>query len=173
MAPHHLKRDSPNWSWSWLPWRWVSPCHSLCLKALPCIQTFFQDQQVATISFDRQQRQPIITLQRPSYKSLLFLSYCHHSFSTCQWLWSPRYIKQTEEVALPVVFFYSDLLSLTWSRLIEIHRIVTFKWVKGHQDSLMSYENLPRVARLNIDADFLATRYRLRGKLKTSRYIDH
>jgi hypothetical protein len=65
--------------------------------------------------------------------------------------------------------FDSDLLSLIRLLLIEIRRIVTFKWVKGHQDSLMSFENLPRSARLNIDADFLATRYRLRGKLKSSR----
>ena len=59
--------------------------------------------------------------------------------------------------------FDSDLLSMIRSLLIEIRRVVTFKWVKGHQDSLVSYEKLPRAARLNIDADFLATRYRLRG----------
>ncbi len=69
--------------------------------------------------------------------------------------------------------FDSDLLSMIRSLLIEIRRVVTFKWVKGHQDSLVSYEKLPRAARLNIDADFLATRYRLRGKSKSTRHIDH
>lgn len=47
------------------------------------------------------------------------------------------------------------------------------QWVKGHQDSIKSYSALPRVAQMNIDADFLATRYRLRGKLQSSENIDH
>jgi hypothetical protein len=59
------------------------------------------------------------------------------------------------------------------SLLIEIRRVVAFRWVKGHQDSLNSYDQLPREARLNIDADYLATRYRLRGKLKSTPKVDH
>jgi hypothetical protein len=67
----------------------------------------------------------------------------------------------------------SDLLSMIRSLLIEIRRHVSFKWVKGHQDSLRSYDTLPRIARLNIDADFLATRYRQRGRLKSSCHVEH
>ncbi|KAI2505996.1 hypothetical protein MHU86_8407 [Fragilaria crotonensis] len=59
------------------------------------------------------------------------------------------------------------------SLLIEIRRIVVFRWVRGHQDSIKSYEQLPRVARLNIDADYLAARYRLRGKLQSMSTVDH
>ena len=38
---------------------------------------------------------------------------------------------------------------------------------------MAAYDTLPRDARLNIDADFLATRYRLHGKAKSSCHIDH
>ncbi|KAI2512859.1 hypothetical protein MHU86_1405 [Fragilaria crotonensis] len=69
--------------------------------------------------------------------------------------------------------FDSDLLSMIRSLLIEIRRIVVFRWVRGHQDSIKSYEHLSREARLNIDADYLATRYRLRGKLKSTSTVDH
>ena len=67
----------------------------------------------------------------------------------------------------------SDLLSLIRSLLIEIRRVVTFNWVKGHQYSIKSYEQLPRAARLNLDADFLATRYRLRDKMRSMQLVDH
>lgn len=67
----------------------------------------------------------------------------------------------------------SDLLLLIRSLLIEIRRIVAFKWVKGHQDAIKSYDSLPRSVKLNIDADFIATRYRERGKLKSTPKVDH
>ena len=67
----------------------------------------------------------------------------------------------------------SDLLSLIRGLLKEIRRIVTFNWVKGHQDSIKAYAQLPRPAQLNIDSDFLATRYRLRGRLKSTPQVDH
>jgi hypothetical protein len=46
-------------------------------------------------------------------------------------------------------------------------------FIQGHQDSLRSYTHLPRAVQMNIDADFLATRYRLRGKLRSTPHIDH
>ncbi|KAI2502522.1 hypothetical protein MHU86_11954 [Fragilaria crotonensis] len=54
----------------------------------------------------------------------------------------------------------ADLISLISTLIIEIRRPLRLEWVKGHQDSLQSYEKLPLKASLNIDADFLATRYR-------------
>jgi hypothetical protein len=66
-----------------------------------------------------------------------------------------------------------DLISLISTLIREIRRPLRFEWVKGHQDSLKSYEKLPLKARLNIDADFLATRYRTRGRLKSSSSVDH
>lgn len=67
----------------------------------------------------------------------------------------------------------SDLLMLIQSLLMEIRRKVSFKWTKGHQDATTAYKSLPRDAQMNIDADFLATRYRQWGNLKSSRHIDH
>ena len=67
----------------------------------------------------------------------------------------------------------ADLLSLISALLVELRRPFKSVWVKGHQDSLKSYAELPLAARLNIDADFLATRYRLRGRLRPSRQVDH
>jgi hypothetical protein len=67
----------------------------------------------------------------------------------------------------------ADLLSLIASLMRELRRPFTPEWVKGHQDTLESYANLPFKARLNIDADFLATRYRQRGRLKSSIHTDH
>ena len=67
----------------------------------------------------------------------------------------------------------ADLISLARTLLSEIRRPFTPVWIKGHQDSLQSYEQLPFQARLNIDADFLATRYRKRGRLRSSKYSDH
>ena len=37
----------------------------------------------------------------------------------------------------------------------------------------MSYDKLPLAARLNIDADFLATRYRQHGRLRSCSSLDH
>jgi len=47
-------------------------------------------------------------------------------------------------------------------------------WVKGHQDNDRPYENLPREARLNIDADDLATKqYQAPRRQQPMRTIDH
>jgi hypothetical protein len=37
----------------------------------------------------------------------------------------------------------------------------------------MAYDKLPVSARLNIDADFLATRYRQHGRLRATQLVDH
>ena len=66
-----------------------------------------------------------------------------------------------------------DLLSLIATLLTELRRPFKPEWVRGHQDSLQSYERLPFKARLNIDADFLATRYRKRGRYRSSPRVDH
>jgi hypothetical protein len=66
-----------------------------------------------------------------------------------------------------------DLLSLISILLTELRRPFKPEWVRGHQDSLQSYESLPFKARLNIDADFLATRYRKRGRLRSSPLLYH
>jgi hypothetical protein len=47
------------------------------------------------------------------------------------------------------------------------------KWVKGHQDRLVSLSKLTREAQLNQIADELATRYRIQGRLTPSRTMDH
>ncbi|KAI2494170.1 hypothetical protein MHU86_20364 [Fragilaria crotonensis] len=65
------------------------------------------------------------------------------------------------------------LFPLISTLIREIRRPLRLEWVKGHQDSLQSYEKLPLKAHLNIDADFLATRYRNRGRLKSSSSVDH
>ncbi|KAI2494260.1 hypothetical protein MHU86_20278 [Fragilaria crotonensis] len=44
---------------------------------------------------------------------------------------------------------------------------------KGHQDDNRSYDRLPRSARMNIDADFLATRYRNQGRFQSTPSVDH
>ncbi|KAI2501729.1 hypothetical protein MHU86_12735 [Fragilaria crotonensis] len=67
----------------------------------------------------------------------------------------------------------ADLISLISQLLRELRRPFRPDWVKGHQDTLQSYDALPWKARLNIDADFLATRYRLRGRLRSSSVVDH
>ena len=66
-----------------------------------------------------------------------------------------------------------DLLSLISILLTELRRPFKPEWVRGHQDSLQSNERLPFKARLNIDADFLATRYRKHGRLRSSPRVDH
>ncbi|KAI2510061.1 hypothetical protein MHU86_4355 [Fragilaria crotonensis] len=67
----------------------------------------------------------------------------------------------------------ADLLSIIASLLQELRCKVAYAWIKGHQDRLNSYDSLPFLVRLNVSADFLATRYRLRGKLKSSQRVDH
>ena len=66
-----------------------------------------------------------------------------------------------------------DLLTIIAKCLKELCSPFKAKWIKAHQDRVASYDQLPLAARLNIDADFLATRYRFHGKLKTSSKVDH
>jgi ribonuclease HI len=54
--------------------------------------------------------------------------------------------------------FDADLISLIASFRRELRCRFQPVWVKGHQDSLQSYNHLPISARLNVDADYLATR---------------
>jgi hypothetical protein len=67
----------------------------------------------------------------------------------------------------------SDLLTLISALMSEIRRSIHMTWVKGHQDQIKAYSQLSKEAQLNMSADFLATRYRLRGKLKPTPHIDH
>lgn len=69
--------------------------------------------------------------------------------------------------------YKADILSLIQTLMADIRHPMWFHWIKGHQDSLTSYAKLPRAVRMNIDADFLATGYRLRGRLRPSCDIDH
>ena len=69
--------------------------------------------------------------------------------------------------------FDADLISMIVSFRSELRRSFQPVWVKGHQDTLQSYDHLPISARLNVDADYLATRYRQRGRLKSSAKIQH
>jgi hypothetical protein len=69
--------------------------------------------------------------------------------------------------------FEVDLLSLIKRLIRDIRQKISFNWIKGHQDDLRSYSTLPRSVQLNIDADFLATRYRVRGKLRPSPQVEH
>ena len=66
-----------------------------------------------------------------------------------------------------------DLLTIISDCIKELRRSFKAKWIKAHQDRVVSYDQLPLAARLNIDADFLATRYRSHGKLRTSPQVDH
>lgn len=67
----------------------------------------------------------------------------------------------------------SDLLTLISSLMWELRRSIVMKWVKGHQDKLTAYDTLSTDAKLNMTADFLATRYRLRGRIKPTSHLDH
>ena len=67
----------------------------------------------------------------------------------------------------------ADLISIISSSLQILRRPFRPRWVKAHQDSRIAYEKLPLNARLNIDADFLATRYREHGRLRCSSMVDH
>ena len=66
-----------------------------------------------------------------------------------------------------------DLLTIISDCLRDLRRPFKAKWIKAHQDRVASYDSLPLAARLNIDADFLATRYRSQGKLRMSAQVDH
>ena len=67
----------------------------------------------------------------------------------------------------------ADLLSIISASLRDLRRPFRPKWIKAHQDNVSSYERLPFAARLNVDADFLATRYRDHGRLRCRSHVDH
>jgi hypothetical protein len=67
----------------------------------------------------------------------------------------------------------SDLLTLISTLMIEIRRVIAMTWVKGHQDRIKAYDALSKDAQMNMSADFLATRYRLCGKLRPIQHINH
>ena len=67
----------------------------------------------------------------------------------------------------------SDLLSIITSCRRQLGRPFKPQWVRAHQDISIAYDKLPLAARLNIDADFLATRYRQHGRLRGIASIDH
>ena len=69
--------------------------------------------------------------------------------------------------------FDVDLLTIISTCLKDLRRPFKAKWIKAHQDRATSYDSLPLAARLNIDADFLATRYCSHGKLTSSSTVDH
>jgi hypothetical protein len=66
-----------------------------------------------------------------------------------------------------------DLISIISTSLRQLRRPFVSQWVKAHQDSVAAYESLPLPARLNIDADFLATRYRSHGRFHQLESVDH
>ena len=67
----------------------------------------------------------------------------------------------------------ADLITIIKSSLRQLKRPFRPIWVKAHQDNTISYDKLSFTARLNIDADFLATRYRHHGRLRNSERVDH
>lgn len=70
--------------------------------------------------------------------------------------------------------YAANLLSLIASHLKESRRPVKLNWVQTHQGNLAAYDSLPALAaRLNIDAVFLATRYRKRGRRRPTVKVDH
>jgi hypothetical protein len=58
-----------------------------------------------------------------------------------------------------------DVLCPDWDILIEIQSALehlpglSLKYVKGHQDNKLPYEQLPLLARLNVDADTMAGQF--------------
>ena len=99
----------------------------------------------------------------------------------CKVLWycdSQAAIRRVQRFALhtsvyTVMSYDADLISMISSFHRELRTSFRPVWVKGHQDSLASYEKLSLSARLNVDADFLATRYRQRGRLKLVVRVAH
>jgi hypothetical protein len=67
----------------------------------------------------------------------------------------------------------SDLLSIISICRRKLKRPFTPYWVRAHQDNSMAYDKLPVSARLNVDADFLATRYRQHGRFRAIASVDH
>ena len=68
---------------------------------------------------------------------------------------------------------HSDYISLIRELQREIRRPIKSIWVKGHQDDAEDYEKLTPHAKLNVDADHLATQYQATGKNRPSTIIPH
>jgi hypothetical protein len=66
-----------------------------------------------------------------------------------------------------------DFMTIIIECTRELKRNIKISWTKGHQDEQCPYEKLSLRARLNVDADRLATLHRLRGKLKSTEHTDH
>jgi hypothetical protein len=64
----------------------------------------------------------------------------------------------------------ADLLSIISASLRDLRCSFRPKWIKAHQDNVSL---VPFAARLNVDADFLATRYREHGRLRYRSHVDH
>ena len=67
----------------------------------------------------------------------------------------------------------ADLLAIIDSCGQKLRRPFKPHWVRAHQDSTIAYDRLPLAARLNVDADFLATRYRQHDRLRAIASTDH
>jgi hypothetical protein len=67
----------------------------------------------------------------------------------------------------------ADVLSIISSCRRKLRRPFTPIWVRAHQVFVMAYDKLPLAACLNIDADFLSTRYRQHGRLQNCSAMDH
>jgi hypothetical protein len=66
----------------------------------------------------------------------------------------------------------ADLISLIRSCHNDLRKPICIHWIKGHQDSDRG-RNLSLGARLNIQADLLATGYRKTGRLQPSTSVHH
>ncbi|KAI2493658.1 hypothetical protein MHU86_20873 [Fragilaria crotonensis] len=66
----------------------------------------------------------------------------------------------------------ADLISKIRQHLKSIKCKFTHRWIKGHQDSHFN-RHLSTPAKLNIEADLLASRYRTNGSLTSSQGCDH
>ena len=66
-----------------------------------------------------------------------------------------------------------DVLSLIKKCYDELGKRVRIRWIKAHQDTDIPHDKLSELAKLNVQADQLATNYRLRGKRKSSPFVDH
>ncbi len=66
-----------------------------------------------------------------------------------------------------------DLLAFIKQLNSELRRPIKFTWIKGHQDDQTTYDKLSWRAKLNVDADRLATNHRLQQSTQSSPAIDH
>jgi hypothetical protein len=67
----------------------------------------------------------------------------------------------------------ADLLSIIRSLLHKLRLPITLKWVKGHQHENQLYKRLSYSAKLNLDADLLATRYQNQGRIQSMPGVNH